>query len=266
MRLIFHIHQIEIIQTETELEALILEDNLIKQYLPQYNIKQKKFREQVYIIVTSDDFPAIKIIKNEKIELFDHLFGPFKDKYAAEYILLIINKILKLRSCSDSTPINKCMLFGIDKCIGPCLKNISESEYYKIVQIAIEFLKGNPEPISKTISNQIEKATKKLNFEEAAVLRDINNYCLNFCKRQKFISDFMKGNLIIKSSLINRIFLFENGQLIKIYKRKPTDKMINNCFQIGKNRNTFNPHHLMDRAYVVWVWMKQNRSKYEFLD
>ena len=266
LRLIFHIHQIEIIRTDTELEALILEDNLIKQFLPPYNIKQKKFKEQVYIVISSDNFPTIKIIKKEEVELFDHLFGPFKDQYAAEYLISIINKVLYLRSCTDSIPINKCMLSGIDKCMGPCMKNISVSEYNRMVQIAIEFLKGNPELISNTIAKQIEKAAEKMSFKEAAVLRDINKFSLKFSKRQRFISEFIRKNMIIKSIQSNLTFLFQNGNIIKIYQRKPTGEMIKKCFQIKRNINALNPYYLMDRAYVVWVWMKQNNAEYEFID
>jgi len=266
LRLIFHIHQIEIIQTGTELEALILEDDLIKQYLPLYNIKQKKFKEQVYIIITSDDFPVIKIINNEDMELFDHLFGPFKDKYAAEYLISIINKVLCLRSCTDTIPINKCMLFGIDKCMGPCQKNISVSEYNRVVQIAIEFLKGNHEPISNTIAKQIEKTAEKLSFEEAAVLRDIEDFCINFCKRQEFITKFIKQNCIFFSR--NRTFLFRHGNLLKIYKQNVSIEQIKKYFQNNNLQSIKinNVHHLIDRAYVVWVWMKQNGVKYEFID
>ena len=266
LRLIFHIHQIEIIKTDTELEALILEDNLIKQYLPQYNIKQKKFKEQVYIVITSDDFPTIKIIQNEGIELFDQFFGPFKDKFAAEYIISIINEVLCLRSCTYPQPANKCMLFGIDKCLGPCQKNISITEYNIFVQVAIKFLKGNPDPIIELINQKITKAASELQFEDAAKFIDVRVFCLNFSKRQRFISDFKKRNLIIKSSQTNRTFLFQNSELIKIYQRKPTDEMIKNCFQIMRNKNALNPQYLMDRAYVVWVWVKQNRAKYEFVD
>ena len=266
LRLIFHIHLIEIIQTGTELEALILEDDLIKQHLPQYNIKQKKFKEQVYIIVTTDDFPVVKIIKKEEKELFDYLFGPFKDKYAAEYIISIINKVLCLRSCTDPIPVNKCMLSGIDKCLGPCQKNISASEYNKMVQIAIEFLKGYPEPISNTIAKQIEKAAEKLNFEEAAVLRDIKDFCINFCKRQEFTTKLINQNVVIYGK--KRTFLFCKGNLLKIYTQTVSKNRTKVYFQKNSYQRSIvkNVHHLMDRAFVVWVWVKQNNAEYEFID
>ena len=139
LMMIFNINEIHAEQTETELEALILEDSLIKQFLPPYNVKQKKFREQVYIAITSDKFPALKIVKNKDLELFTKIYGPFKDKYAAEFIISILSRILKLRSCNDSTPKNKCMLSGIGKCLGPCQKDISPNEYFEVIRETIEF-------------------------------------------------------------------------------------------------------------------------------
>jgi len=223
LMMIFHINEIQIEQTETELEALILEDNLIKKHLPPYNVKQKKFKEQVYIIATADKFPAFRIVSNDEVDFTEHMFGPFKDKYTAEYILLFINKILKLRSCTDPTPVNKCMLAGIGKCLGPCQNDLPD--YNEIVRIALEFLKGNAKPISREISQQIDLAAQ---------------------------ASFH--------------FLFQKGKLIKVYKRKPDDKQLItkiNLFRSGQDLPAF---HLMDRAYVVWVWMKKKRADYKFLN
>ena len=262
LMMIFHINEIQIRQTETELEALILEDNLIKKHLPPYNVKQKKFKEQVYIIATADKFPVFRIASSNEVDFTEHMFGPFKDKYTAEYILLFINKILKLRSCTDPTPVNKCMLAGIGKCLGPCQNDLPD--YNEIVQIALEFLKGNAKPISREISQQIDLAAQNLDFEEAAEFRNMQDYCGNFAKRQKFIFDFMNENVLINSASFH--FLFQKGKLIKVYKRKPDDKQLItkiNLFRSGQDLPAF---HLMDRAYVVWVWMKKNISEYIVLD
>lgn len=265
LRMIFHIHDVQITQTDTELEALILEDKLIKQHLPPYNVKQKKFKEQVYIVVTSDAFPALKIISKEEVEFFNHIFGHFKDKYTAEYILSIISKVLNLRSCTDPTPVNICLLVGIGKCLGPCQNDISASQYQEIVNIAIEFLKGNPEPISERISQQIESAARQLDFEEAARWRDLNEFCRNFCQRQEFTTKLLAQNVVIFNR--KKTFLFQRGRFIKVYKQKVSEDQIDQYFQ--KSDDTpFQPeniHHLIDRAYVIWVWVKQNKAKCEFL-
>lgn len=214
-------------------------------------------------MITADEYPAIKIITSAEIELFSMLFGPFKDKYAAENLLIILREILLIRTCVDSVPTNKCINSSIGKCSGPCKKTITQIEYQKIIDVAIEFLQGNSDSIIEIINQDITKATAVLQFEDAAKLRDIRDFCLNSSQRQRFISDFLKEDLIIKSLQINRTFLFQNGLLIKIYKQKPTDKMINNCFQMKRKINIINPHYLMDRAYVVWVWMKRDGGKSE---
>ncbi|NQV18245.1 MAG: GIY-YIG nuclease family protein [Armatimonadetes bacterium] len=263
LRLIFHIHQIETIQTETELEALILEDNLIKKNLPPYNIKQKRYKDQVYLTVSTDDYPLVKIITSAEIDLFSKIFGPFKDKFSAENLLNILQEILLIRACSDPVPNKKCVKSSIGRCSGPCKQKISQNEYQKLIDVAISFLLGNSDSIIEIISQKITEAASELQFEEAAKWRDIRDYCLNFGIRQRFISDFRRENLIIKSSQNNQTFLFQKGKLIKIYKRKPSDKMIKNYFQIKKKNYESNSHYLMDRAYVVWVWMKRNGTEYE---
>ncbi len=263
LRLIFHIYQIEIIKTKTELEALILEDNLIKKFLPAYNIKQKQFNKQVYITVTTDEYPVVKIIESKEIELFCTFFGPFKDKYAAENLLVILREILLVRTCTDPIPTKKCINYSIGKCSGPCKGEISIIEYQEIIDIAIKFLQGYSESIIEIINMRITKVASELQFEDAAKLRDLRNYCKNFGKRQRFISNFKKKNLVIKSRYIDQTFLFQSGRLIKVYKWNPSGKMIKSCFQKKQNTNIQNPHLLMDRAYVVWVWMKRNEGKAE---
>ncbi|MFC1898223.1 GIY-YIG nuclease family protein [Candidatus Cloacimonadota bacterium] len=265
LMMIFHINEIKIERTETELEALILEDSMIKQHLPPYNVKQKKFREQVYISLTSDEYPVINVIPNDKVDLFSKIFGPFKDKYAAEFIISTILRVLRLRSCTDPTPKDKCMLAGIGKCLGPCQNNISSQEYNEVMRVAIELLEGKSKQFSEKIQKQIKNAVQCLDFEAAAQLRDINKFCLNFCVRQEFTLNILKKDTIIYGK--KNTFLFWNCSLLKVYKNKMTIEQIRRYFKKTKNSgNKENIHHLIDRAYVVWVWVKQNQAKYEFLD
>jgi len=263
LMMIFHINEIKIEQTETELEALILEDKQIKQQLPPYNVKQKKYREQVYVTVTSDKFPALKIVKNEDLDLFTKIYGPFKDKFAAEFIISILSRILKLRSCNDPTPKNKCMLAGIGKCLGPCQNDVSPNEYLEVIKIAFAFLKGNSEQISLIIQNQIENAANSLDFEEAAKLRDINEFCQNFCVRQDFTTKIIEQDTIIFGK--KHTFLFRNCSSIKVYRNKVSIEHIRKYFNKTKPTAKENIQFLIDRAYVIWVWVKQNKAKIEFI-
>ena len=265
LRLIFHIHQIEIIKTNTELEALILEDNLIKQHLPQYNIKQKKFKEQAYLVISSDKFPTIKIITNEEVECFELIYIPFKGKFAAEKILHTLQNILKIRKCKDRVPKRKCIQYEFGKCIGPCRGKISSTEYQKVINKAIDFLNGDPKSISLILREKIKEISNSLKFEEAIQLRDALKFCRRFCKRQKFISRFISGNLIISEKVRKRIYIFQHGELIKISNKKLSDKIIQQCFKSKKRTNIINNNHLLDRAFVVWVWITKNNCSYKFI-
>ena len=168
-----------------------------------------------------------------------------------------------IRTCTNPIPTKKCINYNIGKCCGPCKGEISTIEYQNIIDIAIKFLEGNSNSIIEIINLRITKFAAELQFEDAAKLHDLRNYCVNFSKRQRFISNFMKYNLVIRSTQIDQTFLFQNGSLIKVYKRNPSDKLIENCFQTKKTKHSQNPHLLMDRAYVVWVWMKKNGGKAE---
>lgn len=259
--LINNINNINIEQTETELEALILEDKLIKQHLPPYNVKQKKFRSQVYLAVTDDEFPAIKIIDNDEVDFTCKMFGPFKDKFSAEYILYALQKILKLRKCNDPVPHKKCILAGIDKCMGPCIGKIDVEQYKQKIEIAVDFLNGNFNAISTIIDDLIANSAAELNFEAAAEWRDLKNFCLNFCKRQQFMQDFMQKNIAILKGKFS--FIFQQGELKKVYQKKVSadyfKKHLDNKFRKE------NPTCLMDRSFVVWVWLKQNNAEYQVI-
>jgi excinuclease ABC subunit C len=262
--MIRNINYVLIEQSDTELEALILEDDLIKKYLPTYNVKQKKFREQVYLTISSDDFPTIQIVGNDQIDFTQHIFGPFKDKYAAEHILYVFRKTLKLRNCSDSKPTKKCLLAGIDKCLGPCVEQITSFEYKKFVKIAAEFLEGKFEKITEILDSQIQAKASELDFEEAAKLRDLKEFCINFCKRQTFMQEFMHQNVAIQKDKFS--FVFQKGELKKIYKKKFSEISFQRFLEgSAKLDEKSEPHQLMDRAYVVWVWVKQNKAKYQVL-
>ncbi len=261
--MIGNIAEIRTIETGTELEALIMEDSLIKKHLPPYNVKQKRFKEQVYIAITSDVFPAFKIIKNDQIDFTEKIFGPFKDKYAAEHILLVLQKILKLRKCNDHVPNQQCILAGIGKCLSPCTGNIAFAEYQQIVNKAVDFLSGNELPISQTIDQQIVRSASNLEFEEAAKLRDLKEFTINFCQRQRFMQDFIHKNLVIQKGRFS--FIFRRGDLIKVYKQKMLEDQIEKISANSENIEVENVHHLMDRAYVVWVWVKQNKAKYQII-
>jgi excinuclease ABC subunit C len=262
--MIRNIKSIETISTESELEALILEDMMIKKHLPPYNIKQKKYREQVYIAITCDAYPAFRIIQYSDAELFEKLFGPFKDRFAAANLIFILQQILRLRKCTSQEPKDKCLSGSIGKCMAPCLGLISEQKYQEQISIAIDFLNGNSEMISAEIDEQINSHARKMEFEEAAKWRDLQEFCRSFSIRQKFSADFCHRNMMISTKNIS--FLFQRGQLIKKFAGELSSKEAKKFLNSHQTTDQESIHYLSDRAYVVWVWVKKNKARYQASD
>jgi len=105
-----------------------------------------------------------------------------------------------------------------------------------------------------------------LEFEQAAEFRDIYNYCQNFARRQKFMLDFMDHNILIVSKSNKQYFLFFKGEMLKGFNKKPSKKYIWKLLADNINKEDIPPSYLMERAYVVWVWLKQKRATYSIVN
>jgi len=170
-----HIKEFEYIVTESEMEALILENNLIKENKPKYNILLKDDKTYPYIKVTlNEDFPKVeltrKVIKDKA-----KYFGPYTSD--CRNTIEIVQKIWPLRTCSRKLPkdMNKerpCLNHHIGKCLGPCNGFISKEEYGSITDEVLEFLSGKHEPIIKAMTEKMQTASENMDFELAAEYRD----------------------------------------------------------------------------------------------
>jgi len=174
-RIVMATHQLEVITTHTEAEALLLESNLIKQLKPRYNILLRDDKSFAYIKITRDhDFP--RILKHRGVRKAPHdYFGPFASTSAVNRTLATLQKAFLLRSCSDSVFAHRsrpCLLFQIKRCCAPCVGKIGHSEYESLIRQSHEFLKGKNTSIQSDLSALMETASDELNFEEAAELRD----------------------------------------------------------------------------------------------
>jgi excinuclease ABC subunit C len=172
--LVKQIADIQIIITQNENEALLLENNLIKQYAPRYNILFKDDKSYPYLIFSTHEFPRLDLLRTQKTPKGEY-FGPFSNTNAVRYSLQLIEKLFLLRNCSDSFFAHRsrpCLQYHIKRCSAPCVGLIDPSHYQQSVAYAKLFLQGKNQVIIKTLNEKMEQAADQLDFERAADCRD----------------------------------------------------------------------------------------------
>ncbi|MFW6309085.1 MAG: excinuclease ABC subunit UvrC [bacterium] len=180
--------------TDTEVEAYILEANLIKKYQPRYNIRLKDDKTYPYIKVTvQEDFPQIfktRLVKKDG----SRYFGPFANVDAVYKTLNTIKDLFSLRRCkkdldADNPEDRPCLNYHIDKCLGPCIGEVTPEEYGELIDQACLFLSGRQEELISRVEEKMYEASENKNFEKAARLRDAREAFKEIDKQQKVMSD-----------------------------------------------------------------------------
>ena len=172
-----HIAEFEYIVTDSEMEALILECNLIKKYSPRYNILLKDDKFYPFIKITvNDDFPRVFVTRNYSKDGSKY-FGPYTNGTAVYETINLINKIFPLRTCKllikeGGETVRPCLNYHIKKCFGPCGGYRSKEEYGKMINDVIDILSGKDTTVLKVLQSEMEEASMNLEFEKAADLRD----------------------------------------------------------------------------------------------
>lgn len=172
-----HIAEFEYIVTDSEMEALILECNLIKKYSPRYNILLKDDKFYPFIKITvNDDFPRVFVTRNYSKDGSKY-FGPYTNGTAVYETINLINKIFPLRTCKllikeGGELVRPCLNYHIKKCFGPCGGYINKEEYGKMIKDVIDILSGKDTTVLKVLQSEMEEASVNLEFEKAADLRD----------------------------------------------------------------------------------------------
>lgn len=215
--------------TSNELEALLLESNLIKQHRPKYNVILKDDKNYKYIKIDyQDDFPKIYSVR--KIEKGPaQYFGPFTDGYAVNQTLDLLQKIFRYRDCAKdfnkkmlNTKFDQraCLKFHIKRCLAPCIGKISKQEYDQTIHQCELFLKGRQNQIVKNLEKQMQQASLNTNFEQAAKLRDQLSDIKTIIKKQKVISTKQENQDYIsiyrqnKQKCTINVFIVREGKLI----------------------------------------------------
>lgn len=200
--MVSNIYEFEYIITDTEVEALILEANLIKKHKPKYNILLRDDKQYPYIKVTTNEkFP--RVIKTRNI-LKDRAkyFGPYTSNGAVNDTLEIIQNLYPLRTCKLNLKNNEkrerpCLNYYIGKCLGPCHDDVNEKKYNEMIQEIIMFLNGKEDKLLEIIEEKMKNASRNLDFENAARYRDQVNSLNHVLEKQKIVSTAMTDQDII---------------------------------------------------------------------
>ena len=217
------IARFEYIVTDSELEALVLENNLIKEYSPKYNTLLKDEKTYPYIKVTlGEAFPRIIMVRQMKKDKARY-FGPFTNGGVKETIDLI-NKLYLLRTCNRKLPkeIGKerpCLNYHINQCCAPCLGTVSQEAYAEKIEQAIEFLNGKQQPIIKELKEKMQAASENMEFEEAMRYRDLIDSIKKVRESQKMSDNVGEDKDIIALAIdgnetVVQVFFLRNGKLI----------------------------------------------------
>jgi excinuclease ABC subunit C len=186
--LISKISDFDVLATDSEMEALILESNLIKEYKPRYNVNLKDDKRYPYLKVTSEPFPRVLVVRRVKRDKAKY-FGPYTNVKAMRQTLRILRRIFPVRSCNvvlpSSRKIKLCLDFYIKRCLGPCEEKISEREYREIIDNVCLFLSGRNEALLSHLKERMEHYAKTENFEMAAQIRDQIKALDSVMERQK---------------------------------------------------------------------------------
>ena len=186
MMLVRDIYDFEYILTNSEVESLLLELNLIKKYTPKYNILYKDDKSYPYIELTNDAYPRLLIVRNPNLKRGGkrHLFGPYPNIGAAKKVVEILNRLYPLRKCKNM-PKKECLYYHIGECLGYCIHDINPEVIKEMKEEIIAFFNGNSDMVIAKLENKMQIYSDRLQFEKALEYRDILDYIKITLEKQK---------------------------------------------------------------------------------
>ena len=218
------ISRFEYIVTDSELEALVLENNLIKEHSPKYNTLLKDDKTYPYIkVTTGESYPRVlfsRLMKKDK----SRYFGPYSSAAAVKDTIDLINKLYRLRTCNKNLPKEcgsgrACLNYHIKQCTAPCQESVSQEEYQGQVKKALDFLNGSYQETLKELEENMQKASEALEFEDAIRYRDLYNSVKQIATKQKITDSDGEDKDIIALACDGRdavvqVFFVRDGKLI----------------------------------------------------
>ena len=223
-QMVTHIQRFEYIVTDSELEALVLECNLIKEHRPKYNTMLKDDKSYPFIEVTVDEeFPRILFARQMRKDKAKY-FGPYTSAGAVKDSIELIRKLYQIRSCSRNLPRDTgkerpCLYYHIHQCQAPCQGYISREDYRENVHRALDFLNGDVKDVIRNLQEKMEKASEELRFEEASEYRDMIQNIRRITERQKITGSDGEDKDVIAVAIdgqdaVAQVFFIRGGKLI----------------------------------------------------
>lgn len=223
-QMVKQIARFEYIITDSELEALILECNLIKEHRPKYNTMLRDDKSYPYIRVTlGEAFPRVLFSRQMKKDK-SRYFGPYTSAGAVKDTIELLRKIYQLRTCNRTLPRDTgkdrpCLNYHIHQCMAPCQGYISQEKYRKRIDKAIEFLNGNYQPVLKELEEKMQQASENLEFEKAIEYRELLNSVKQVAQKQKITNSDGEDKDVIaiasdREDAVVQVFFVRDGKLI----------------------------------------------------
>lgn len=254
LRLVNEIEDFEYIVTSSDIEALILELNLIKKHDPKYNIMLKDDKSYPFIKLTAERHPRLITTRKVKKDKGKY-FGPYPNVHSANETKKLLDRIYPLRKCS-TLPDRVCLYYHMDQCLAPCVQDVSEAEYKKMIDNITRFLNGGYQEIKEDLTEKMMSAAEVLDFERAKEYRDRIAHIEAIMEKQKMtMTDFTDrdvfGYAVDKGWMCVQVFFIRHGKLIErdvsmfpIYN-EPEEEILTYLGQFYSKSNHFKPKEII---------------------
>ena len=285
-QMVEHIARFEYIITDSELEALVLECNLIKEHTPKYNTMLRDDKTYPYIRVTmGEDFPRVLFSRQLKKDK-SRYFGPYTSAGAVKDTIELINKIYQLRTCNRKLPRDigldrACLNYHIHQCSAPCQGYINKEEYGERVSLALEFLNGNYAPVIKMLEEKMQKASEAMEFEKAIEFRELLGSVKQIAQKQKITNTDGEDKDIIAlasddTDAVVQVFFIRSGKIIgrdhfhvRVGSEESTSDILVNFVKQFYSGTPYIPHEIMIQEPIEdipvleeWLTAKRGRRVY----
>ena len=280
-RLAGEIADLEWIVTGSELEALVLESELIKRYRPRYNVRLKDDKRYPYLKVTlQEDFPRLMVVRRMQQD-GSRYFGPFTSAQAVYQSLELLRRLFPYRTCDREITGNDrrpCLYYHIKRCSGPCIGAISREDYRETIEHICLFLEGKHEEIIPELEEEMARAAEALHFEEAARLRDQIEAIKRVIERQRIVSGHLKDHDILAFARDDgqacvQVFFVRGGKLIgREYfvltgtQDEEEQELMSSFIKQFYDEAAYIPPEILvptdlDDLAVIQQWLKQKRGR-----
>ena len=282
-QMVEHIARFEYIITDSELEALVLECNLIKEHTPKYNTMLRDDKTYPYIRVTmGEDFPRVLFSRQLKKDK-SRYFGPYTSAGAVKDTIELINKIYQLRTCNRKLPRDigaerACLNYHIHRCSAPCQGYINKEEYGERVSQVLEFLNGNYTPVIKMLETKMAEASQAMEFEKAIEYRELLGSVRQIAQKQKITNTDGEDKDIIAlasddTDAVVQVFFIRSGKIIgrdhfhvRVGSEESTSDILVNFVKQFYSGTPYIPHEIMlqepiEDIPVLEEWLSAKRGR-----